>query len=340
MRSRNIKPGFFENEDLAECSHAARLLFIGLWCMADREGRLECRTARLKAKIFPYDNCKVGPLLNELLRFPGLVKKYVISGVEYLQITNFVKHQFPHHREKPSEIPPIPDEKAQGLPGACQGQAEGQAVPRSVPAHLNPESCILNPDTDNIFVPEPPPTPPPPPPPPSEPPPPPAPRLDLLASIPQEYHRLLSTDKDGTPYLETKSGKSRGKLHGKRLTTFFTFWETFDYKKGMREAANAWERLPPLRNGDLEEILKAAKLEAQARPAMKAAGKTPKMAQGWISGYRWEDYAGMVDQKTREGQKQRDDLKRDADHIRAVEPETYAGLSDAEVLQKAYGGRQ
>ena len=42
-RARNIKPGFFKNEDLAECSPWARLCFAGLWTLADREGRLEDR---------------------------------------------------------------------------------------------------------------------------------------------------------------------------------------------------------------------------------------------------------------------------------------------------------
>jgi len=46
-RSRNIKPGFFRNEMLAECSPLARLLFAGLWCLADRFGRLEDRPKRI-----------------------------------------------------------------------------------------------------------------------------------------------------------------------------------------------------------------------------------------------------------------------------------------------------
>jgi len=43
MRSRNIKPGFFKNEIIAEMPTETRLLFIGLWLLADREGRLEDR---------------------------------------------------------------------------------------------------------------------------------------------------------------------------------------------------------------------------------------------------------------------------------------------------------
>jgi len=34
-RSRNIKPGFFSNEHLAEVDFATRLLFIGMWAEAD-----------------------------------------------------------------------------------------------------------------------------------------------------------------------------------------------------------------------------------------------------------------------------------------------------------------
>lgn len=37
-RARNIKPSFFKNEDLADLNPFDRLLFIGLWCLADREG--------------------------------------------------------------------------------------------------------------------------------------------------------------------------------------------------------------------------------------------------------------------------------------------------------------
>ena len=58
-RSRNIKPGFFLNDDLAECEPLARLLFAGLWCIADREGRLEDRPKRIKIEVLPYDNCDV-----------------------------------------------------------------------------------------------------------------------------------------------------------------------------------------------------------------------------------------------------------------------------------------
>ncbi len=103
-RARNIKPGFFKNEDLAECSMEARVLFPGLWTLADREGRLEDRAKKIKGEIFPFDSIEVEPLLCELAKW-RFIKRYVVNGVAYIQIVNFLKHQAPHGTEKDSEIP-------------------------------------------------------------------------------------------------------------------------------------------------------------------------------------------------------------------------------------------
>jgi hypothetical protein len=52
-RTRSIKPSFFKNEFLAECEPMARLLFIGLWTLADSQGRMEFRPMRIKASSEP-----------------------------------------------------------------------------------------------------------------------------------------------------------------------------------------------------------------------------------------------------------------------------------------------
>jgi len=91
-RARNIKPGFFKNEDLAECSLGARLCFIGLWTLADREGRLENRPKRIKGELFPYDSFEIEPLLQELARY-GFIEHYEAGGVQVIAIPNFAKHQ-------------------------------------------------------------------------------------------------------------------------------------------------------------------------------------------------------------------------------------------------------
>jgi len=43
MRIRTVKPEFFADDDVADLSLSARLLFVGLLLVADREGRLEDR---------------------------------------------------------------------------------------------------------------------------------------------------------------------------------------------------------------------------------------------------------------------------------------------------------
>jgi hypothetical protein len=108
-RSRNIKPGFFHNEELAEIEFAGRLLFAGLWCLADREGRLEDRPKRIKAELFPYDEVDVERLLNQLFKHNFIIR-YQVGDKKYISIPTFLVHQNPHPHEKKSIIPPASGE--------------------------------------------------------------------------------------------------------------------------------------------------------------------------------------------------------------------------------------
>lgn len=110
-RARNIKPGFFKNDRLAECDPLARILFAALWCEADREGRLEDRPKRIKAECLPYDDADVDALLGQLER-AGFIVRYEAAGQGYIAVVNFSKHQMPHHKEVASVIPPPPGEPA------------------------------------------------------------------------------------------------------------------------------------------------------------------------------------------------------------------------------------
>ena len=103
-RSRNIKPGFFLNDKLAEVEPLGRLLFAGLWTIADREGRLEDRPKKIKACVLPYDECNVDELLNQLSS-RDFISRYNVWGNDYIEIVNWKKHQNPHIKEGASEIP-------------------------------------------------------------------------------------------------------------------------------------------------------------------------------------------------------------------------------------------
>lgn len=79
------------------------------------------------------------------------------------------------------------------------------------------------------------------------------------------------------------------KLTGKRLESFNRFWNDFSRKKDKAKAADAWLDIPTLTGKLVNEICTAAKAEAANRPNIRAAGRTPIYAQGWITGRRWED---------------------------------------------------
>lgn len=89
---------------------------------------------------------------------------------------------------------------------------------------------------------------------------------------------------------KTKKGRS---LSGKRLVSFNQFWDSFNYKKGKAEAADVWLNIPTLTDSLVNKICTAAKIENDNREELKAQGRTPKMAEGWLSGRRWEDEVGQ-----------------------------------------------
>lgn len=103
-RARNIKPGFFLNEQLVELPFSTRLLFIGLWTIADREGRLEDKPRKIKMALFPADSIDVEIALSEL-NSSSFIIRYSVNNNQYIQIVNFNKHQNPHIKEQASIIP-------------------------------------------------------------------------------------------------------------------------------------------------------------------------------------------------------------------------------------------
>lgn len=134
MRIRTIKPGFFTHEVISELDPLARILFIGLWCMADSSGRLEDRPKRIKAEVLPYDDCDVDALLQGIAE-RGFIYRYEAEGLSVIQVANFDKHQRITTKElqTPSELPGMHLELTQNeldhtkdVPGANPERQEGK----------------------------------------------------------------------------------------------------------------------------------------------------------------------------------------------------------------------
>lgn len=81
-----------------------RILFAGLWTLADRAGRLENRPKRIKAEVLPYDDCNVVTMLFSLQN-AGFITCYEVGNLHIIQILKFSEHQNPHKKEVDSVLP-------------------------------------------------------------------------------------------------------------------------------------------------------------------------------------------------------------------------------------------
>ena len=142
-RGRDIKPGFFISDELAEVSRDCRLLFIGLWTIADREGRLELRPARIKAQVFPYDADVTPQTIEDMLTLLStcrgrFLELYEVTGCRYVLIRNFKKHQHIHPNEKPSAYP------GPTCVPVNSGKATTQSGNSAIPSSLLPFSVCVS----------------------------------------------------------------------------------------------------------------------------------------------------------------------------------------------------
>ena len=140
MRIRSIKPEFWSSESVGRLSRDARLLFIGLWSLADDSGRLRGALTYIAGSLLAYDGDavgKVGGWVEELER-EKMVRRYKCGdGNTYLDIPNWLKHQ-KIERPSASKLPaftegsPKPQRKLtegspqeQGIGNRDQGRGSG-----------------------------------------------------------------------------------------------------------------------------------------------------------------------------------------------------------------------
>jgi hypothetical protein len=98
---RTIKASFFTSEDVVSLSPLARLLYIGLWCEADREGRFKWAPLTFRLRYLPTDVCDVEAVCKELTDR----QMVVLYGDGLASIPTFLAHQRPNNREAASVLP-------------------------------------------------------------------------------------------------------------------------------------------------------------------------------------------------------------------------------------------
>ncbi|NUQ80788.1 MAG: hypothetical protein HUU10_04180 [Bacteroidetes bacterium] len=126
-RIRSIKPTFFLDEEIANLPLLTRLLFIGLWTIADSEGRLEDRPKRIKVQTHPYDDGDTDAMLQELHN-AKFITRYEVAGGRFIEIAKFKKHQrlTGKEAETPSAYPPIPTQITPDTPQGNNRETTGK----------------------------------------------------------------------------------------------------------------------------------------------------------------------------------------------------------------------
>lgn len=119
-RIRTIKPEFFTSEDIVSLSPYARLLYIALWCEADREGRMTWKPKTFKMRYLPGDSIEINALCDEVVN-AGLVRLY---GDSLAFIPAFRAHQHVNPREAASQLPEPPKSDAMTTRAARVSDAE------------------------------------------------------------------------------------------------------------------------------------------------------------------------------------------------------------------------
>lgn len=259
-RTRNLKPAFFKNEFLGQLPFEARILYQGLWCIADRRGVLEDRPLRIKAEVFPFDNVDVDALLSQLstpidaFQDHPFIVRYESNGKRYILIPKFEEHQTPHHQEKPSDAPLPQDvcpqevtknpEQALDKPWISSVQALDK--PRTNPSlTLNPSTLTLNPQTD----------------------------------APAAASGEAGDDQDSVPK------KRKPKADASYTDEFLTFWDVYPSvrKSKKRDAFDSWRKLS---EADRMAAMEGAREYAQTELGRGEYSQTPVH---WLNQRRWED---------------------------------------------------
>jgi len=111
VRIRTIKPEFWQDGKTArELTRDQRLFYIGLWNVADDEGRFRLNIRSLLGDIFPHDKDLHGAFIEDSLRVladTGRLVMYALDGERFGQLLHFMEHQR-INRPTPSRIPPPP----------------------------------------------------------------------------------------------------------------------------------------------------------------------------------------------------------------------------------------
>lgn len=132
-RIRSLKPEFWTDEELAtSVSRDGRMLYAGLWNLADEHGRLRGDPRYVKGQIFAYDDDLTPEVIDKLLDDLAALKKvvrYRVAGARYLFLPNLGKHQRLESDKVPSRLPGIDEAEPEPPPDQPEPSRANKSAP-------------------------------------------------------------------------------------------------------------------------------------------------------------------------------------------------------------------
>ena len=130
-RKRMIDPNIWQSEDFSRLSTLAKLVFIGLFSLADDEGRGRCNPVYLKSSLFPYEegirSADIDKTLSEISSNMSVVF-YSCDGSNYYSLYNWNTWQ-KIDRPSESKIPEYDKETMKELFDECSTNVRRVVVP-------------------------------------------------------------------------------------------------------------------------------------------------------------------------------------------------------------------
>jgi len=251
-RARLIKPEFWSSPTLAAVSIQAEHLFIGLWNFADDYGVLVDSPRRIYGDIFPLrEEVTLEQVKGWIgeLLAAGVIFRASVAKQKYLIVTSWNEHQTVHHPSKQRCLSEKDLREARESLGRVSGESR-EVLRLEVEVEVQEEV-----------------------------------QEEVQALCDPGGSARVGKNEDSSLTMKTAKGKT---LNGKQFEGFSRFWETFGDKRARAAAADSWHNLKP-DEATTEAIVDGAKRYSACRSRMIEDGKTPKMAQGWLTDRRWED---------------------------------------------------
>lgn len=144
MRTRQLHRDFWVSESIASVDFFHRLLFQALWGLADREGLVLFKPARIKASAFPYDDVSTSTVHDAVIHLRDSKHVEILASNngdvdQCIYIRNFKKYQHIHVHEAASTLSCI---YIPGNVGKCtptSASASASALPPNGGSGATPE---------------------------------------------------------------------------------------------------------------------------------------------------------------------------------------------------------